>query len=187
MAWLGVRPITVHNDRTISVPAAAIQDHVFTAGRLWDEGKNLRTLDEAAQHIGAPFKAAGPLRAPHGEAIGLRHIHALAQQLASRPVFASAALYEPFGLAVLEAASAGCALVLSDIPTFRELWDGAALFVDPRDAQGFARAIEHRIADLPARIDAGRRAAARAATYTPARMGAQMASLYARLAQRSAA
>ena len=39
------------------------------------------------------------------------------------------ALYEPFGLAVLEAAQAGCALVLSDIPTFRELWDGAALFV----------------------------------------------------------
>ena len=88
---------------------------------------------------------------------------------------------------MLEAASAGCALVLSDIPTFRELWDGAALFVDPRDAQGFARAIEDRIADLPDRIDAGRRAAVRAATYTPARTGAQMASLYARLAQRSAA
>ena len=98
-ALYGVRPITVHNGRTISVPAAPMMDHVFTAGRLWDEGKNLRTLDEAAQHIGVPFKAAGPLRAPHGEAIGLRHIHALgsldggalARQLASRPVFASAA------------------------------------------------------------------------------------------------
>ena len=43
------------------------------------------------------------------------------------------ARYEPFGLAVLEAAQAGCALVLSDIPTFRELWNGAAQFVPPGD------------------------------------------------------
>jgi glycosyltransferase involved in cell wall biosynthesis len=39
------------------------------------------------------------------------------------------ARYEPFGLAVLEAAQAGMALVLSNTPGFRELWDGAALFV----------------------------------------------------------
>jgi hypothetical protein len=38
---------------------------------------------------------------------------------------------EPFGLAVLEAAQAGCPLVLSDLPGFRELWDGAALFRRP--------------------------------------------------------
>ena len=51
--------------------------------------------------------------------------------MARTAVFVSPALYEPFGLAVLEAAQAGCALVLSDIPTFRELWDGVALFVAP--------------------------------------------------------
>ncbi len=61
--------------------------------------------------------------------------------LARSPIFASAALYEPFGLAVLEAAQAGCALVLSDIPTFRELWDGAALFVPADDAAAFAAAL----------------------------------------------
>jgi glycosyltransferase involved in cell wall biosynthesis len=48
-------------------------------------------------------------------------------------IFVSPARYEPFGLSVLEAATVGCALVLSDIPTFRELWDGAALFVDLND------------------------------------------------------
>ena len=49
--------------------------------------------------------------------------------LPTRPIFVSVSRYEPFGLAVLEAAHAGCALVLSDIPTFRELWQGAASFV----------------------------------------------------------
>ncbi len=51
-----------------------------------------------------------------------------------RPIFVSTSLYEPFGLAVLEAAQAGCPLVLSDIATFRELWDGAAIFFPPGDA-----------------------------------------------------
>jgi glycosyltransferase involved in cell wall biosynthesis len=40
-------------------------------------------------------------------------------------------LYEPFGLAVAEAARAARPLVLSDIPTFRELWGDAALTSRP--------------------------------------------------------
>ena len=68
----------------------------------------------------------------HLQPLGELDERTLAGCLSARPVFVSAARYEPFGLAVLEAAQAGCPLVLSDIPTFRELWDGAALFVDPR-------------------------------------------------------
>ena len=33
------------------------------------------------------------------------------------------ARYEPFGLSILEAALSGCALVLGDLPSLRELWD----------------------------------------------------------------
>src|SRR5207248_1112890 len=99
-----------------------------------------------------------------------------------RPVFASAALYEPFGLAVLEAASAGCALVLSDIPTFRELWEGAATFVDPMDAEGFACAIEDLIGDTAFRVERGSKARATARRYTPERMANHMAAIYRALA-----
>ena len=114
---------------------------VFTAGRLWDEGKNMAALDRAARRVTVPVFAAGPLNGPNGAAIALSHIEALGPLgeagiqgwLSRRPIFASVPLYEPFGLAVLEAAQAGCALVLSDIPTLRELWDHAAVFVDPRD------------------------------------------------------
>ena len=63
-------------------------------------------------------------------------------------MFVSSARYEPFGLAVLEAAAAGCALVLSDIPTFRELWDGAATFVACDDDLALAQAIERIVDDV---------------------------------------
>ncbi|GAY20794.1 MULTISPECIES: glycosyltransferase family 4 protein [Sphingobium] len=190
----GVLPMAVHNGRFFPVKPQAMQDHVFTAGRLWDEGKNVRVLDEAAARIAVPFRAAGPLEGPQGGAIGLRSLlplgpldsMALARHLASRPVFASAALYEPFGLAVLEAALAGCALVLSDIPTFRELWDGAAIFVHPHDARGFTLAIEELLGDGAARGEMGQRAQARAGAYTPAATAAHMAAHY-RAVQRKVA
>lgn len=107
----------------------------------------------------------GPLPAP-----------ALRAAYARCGVFASAALYEPFGLAPLEAAQAGAALVLSDIPTHRELWADAALFVPPRDAEGFARAFASLL-DAPgeaARL--GARAARRARRYGRARMVAAIAA-----------
>jgi glycosyltransferase involved in cell wall biosynthesis len=65
-------------------------------------------------------------------------------------IFAAPALYEPFGLGVLEAARSGCALLLSDIASFRELWDGCAEFVDPRDPAAIAAAIRRLLED-PAR------------------------------------
>ena len=68
--------------------------------------------------------------------------------------------------------------MLSDIPTFRELWDGAATFVTPGDAPAFAEAIRALLAD-PARHAAQSQAARlRAARYTPAAMAAQMSGIY---------
>ncbi len=62
-------------------------------------------------------------------------------------IFAHPARYEPFGLAVLEAAMAGCALVLGDIPTLRELWDGAAVFVAPGRPDRLGEALAALAAD----------------------------------------
>jgi glycosyltransferase involved in cell wall biosynthesis len=180
-------PRTVHNGRTPpQIPDSAPHDFVFTAGRLWDEGKNLGTLDAAARGIGVPLRAAGPLKGPNGAEVMFEHLHCLgnlgeeelARWLSARPVFVSAALYEPFGLAVLEAASAGCPLILSDIPTFRELWNDVATFVSPRDEAGFTRAIADLVSDDFERAVMGRAARERAKRYTPDAMAAQMASLY---------
>src|SRR5207249_150902 len=98
-----------------------------------------------------------------------------------RPVFVSTALYEPFGLAVLEAAQAGCALVLSDIPTFRELWDGAALFADRCDDAGFAAACQRLLADPALRQRLAGSSRERAQRYTPRATAEAMLRHYRRL------
>ena len=185
---LTAMPQVVHNGRALQqtigtgVPARS----ALTAGRLWDEVKNLRTLDAVAAQLSAPFHAAGDTRAPHGELAQARHLKLLGQlegatlatRLAQRPVFVSAATFEPFGLAVLEAAGARCPLVLSDIPTFRELWNDAAIFVDAHDADGFTREIE-TILQNPVRREAlGQAAYERAQRYTPDRMAGAMARHY---------
>lgn len=175
-------------------PMAEREPMVFTAGRLWDEGKNVAVLDAAAARISAPVYAAGPLQGPVGGAAELSHARPLgrltgsevATWLARSPVYATSALYEPFGLGVLEAAQAGCALVLSDIATLRELWDGAAVFVAPRDAGGFARACERLLQDAGERERLGGAARSRAERYTAARMTAGTLALYGRLAPRLA-
>lgn len=183
-------PLAIHNGRA-GGPASAAQPAqiAFTAGRLWDRGKDVATLDRAAGRLDLPVCAAGPIAGPNGDGVRLEHVRAvgvlsdaaLADRLAAEPIFVSSARYEPFGLAVLEAAAAGCALVLSDIPTFRELWDEAAIFVACGDDRAFAEVIRRLAADPAARAAQGARATARAARYTPARTAAAMARLYADL------
>ena len=189
------RPVySVHNGRTpIALGKRSRSDLAFTVGRLWDDGKNVRTLDEAAARLECPFEAIGPLTGPNGTATDFAHLktpgplppEAIADRLSARAIFASSALYEPFGLSVLEAAQAGCPLVLSDIPSFRELWSGAAIFVPATDAQGFATAISELLADSEKRERLGRAAQLMALQYTPAAMARGMIGIYRQLSQSS--
>jgi hypothetical protein len=61
------RVLAVHNGRSArpasDLPPAPL---AVTASRLWDEGKNVATLDSAAAHLRVPFQAAGPLQGPNG-------------------------------------------------------------------------------------------------------------------------
>ncbi|PWC36106.1 glycosyltransferase family 4 protein [Azospirillum sp. TSO35-2] len=185
------RPVVVRNGRCArkATPRRAgggRERFVFTAGRLWDCGKNVALLDAAARRLDAPVFAAGPLESPTGHRVALDNAKALgrldgasvAGWMARAPVFASLPLYEPFGLTVLEAAQAGCALVLSDIASFRELWDGAAIFADPTDADALAATLR-RLLDDPA--EAKRRGGAarrRAARYGMDRLTTGMLNVY---------
>lgn len=65
---------------------------------------------------------------------------------------------------MLEAAAAGCALVLGDIPSLREHWDGAAEFVPPDDHDALV-ALQDLIDRPDERRAAAKRAIARAADF----------------------
>jgi glycosyltransferase involved in cell wall biosynthesis len=191
-------PHVVHNGRSVVAARpdrpAFSASFAFTAGRLWDEGKNLAVLDRAAARLSLPMVAAGPLAGPNGARIDLRNLKTLGQLsegeiarwLKPAPVFVSSALYEPFGLAVLEAAQACCPLVLSDIPTFRELWDGAALFVAPDDDRAFAEAVDEIVADPSLRARLGTAACKRARDYSVEAMAAGTFEIYRSLLVASA-
>jgi glycogen synthase len=205
MEIYGAAPVeVVHNARS---PArfprgTATRDPVaVTAGRLWDEGKGVGDMVAAAAllerrrraELPAPVVVAGPARHPAGgrdfptRSPGLRWAGILPSDgmtalLRRAAVYVATSRYEPFGLAPLEAALSGCALVMTNIPTFRELWDGAALFYEPGDSAALAE-ILRKLLDAPGRREPLADAAyARALDrFAPDRMAAAYETIYRRL------
>ena len=176
----------VYHASTLSESITAKGEFVLSAGRWWDDGKNGRTLDQAAALSSLPVLIAGPLVGPNGERAVVRHAEHLGDLSASdmahwmrqAPIFAAPSLYEPFGLAVLEAAANGAALVLADIPTFRELWHDAALFVPARNAAAFADAFDALTKDMALRARMAGLARQRAGTFSRQRQSDAMLQTY---------
>lgn len=162
------------------------QNFVLAAGRWWDEGKNGAVLDAAAAMTRWPVKVAGANRGPNGQSLQFRNadhcgelsrerMMVLARQAA---IVVSPSIYEPFGLAALEAARAGAALVLSDIPTYREIWNDAALFVDPHHPKAFADAFNHLADDSLHRVALGLKAQERSARFSLKAQAQAMCGIY---------
>ena len=177
----------IHNARDFDgfTPAPKLPK-VLVAGRAWDQAKNLAALNAAAPRIDWPVYLAGDCRHPNGGSANLVNIHrlgiltadAMRAQLAESAIYALPARYEPFGLSALEAGLCGCALVLGNIPSLREVWGDAATFVEPDDTAGLAGAINRLIADGDWRREMGRRARTRALGYTLSEMAEQYLAAY---------
>ncbi|MCP9626357.1 glycosyltransferase family 4 protein [Rhodopseudomonas palustris] len=162
------------------------RNFILAAGRMWDAAKNLSALAEAAAALPWPVLVAGddspePASAENLVRLGRLPHAALTARMQRAAIFASPAKYEPFGLAVLEAAAAGCALVLSDIASFRELWDGAARFVPASDPQALHKALAELCADRAERERLQYAAAERARRYALTRTADAYHALYHRL------
>lgn len=169
---------------------------VCTAGRLWDEAKNVGALCKVAPSLPWRVLVAGEARHPEGGgAAQVRNVRYLGKlspvQLAAcfghASIYALPARYEPFGLSAVEAALAGCALVLGDIPTLREVWQDAALYVPPDDTRALEKTLKDLIGDTRRRQQLAQAARRVAQRYTPARMANGYLEAYQLLLGRRAA
>lgn len=179
----------IPNGRRSRIAPATKEPLVFSAGRLWDEAKNVAALDRVAPGLPWPVAVAGALGG-NGRPRNIRALGQLDRRetdawLARASIFALPARYEPFGLAALEAALAGAALVLGDIRSLREVWGDAALYADPGDDDSLAAALALLIEEPELRSELAARALARARTYTPEHMAEAYLDVYERLRSRA--
>ena len=173
------RSRVVYNGRDVrQFRATAKEPMLFSAGRLWDEAKNLEALERVASRLPWPVFVAGENHHPdggearphHTRLLGRLSQRALAAWLGRASIYALPARYEPFGLSILEAALSGCALVLGDIPSLRELWRNRAVFVPPDDPEALENALAALIGDPDRRHALAAGARSRAIERTTERM-----------------
>jgi glycosyltransferase involved in cell wall biosynthesis len=174
------------------------EEFVLSVGRLWDEAKNVAALARVAPRLPWPVYVAGEEKHPGGSStavtaatavtrfenvrpLGKLSSAVLASWFARASIYASPARYEPFGLSALEAALAGCALVLGDIPSLREIWQDAALFVSPDNEKTLEAALRETMTNQAHRRELANRARQRALQFSPQRMARAYLDTYAEL------
>lgn len=177
----------IPNGRALTVTPCPKESFVLAAGRLWDEAKGLADLITYAQRSSWPVRVAGPrtmpgatsaVEAPGVELLGELSADEVVTWMRRAAIYALPARYEPFGLSILEAALCSCALVVGDIPTLREVWGDAAVYVPPGDPEALAFHLDVLAGDPLRRGALGVAARARAAQYSPRHMAAGYRALY---------
>jgi len=165
------------------------------AGRLWDEGKNAHCFERAVEGLATGvYAAAGPLQGPGAAFVPasdrLSYTGALAHQelralFSQSKLFVSPALYDPFGLVVVEAALAGCGLILADIASYRQLWGDTAVYFPPNEPLALRRIIQVILHDPESQQRLAHAAGEHArALYSADRMAEAYLATYQRIAIR---
>lgn len=161
-----------------SIPEASSSQRkleAITAGRLWDKAKNLSMLHGVRLPIplliageGLPSATPNAIFPSGSTFLGPLSSRDLLHHFRESSIYICASRYEPFGLAPLEAALCGCAVVANDIPSLREVWNDGALYFS--NAEDLSRLLNLFLAS-PEQLRAAQiRSLQRAGTFTTARM-----------------
>ena len=164
---------------------------ILTAGRLWDEAKNIQLLIRIAATLSWPVYIAGDnknndttIQIPDNVYFtGQLAPYEMQQYMQKASIFVMPAKYEPFGLAILEAANAGCALALSNIDTLQEIWGGAATYFDPSDKNEAHAVVQQLINDPQWRNTVALKSEKRAKEFSVENMAYNYNNLYQELLQ----
>lgn len=172
--------LVIANGRTVAGPHRGTKRKLqaVTAGRFWDEGKNLKLLTEVRSSF--PILVAGETgyeaNIPAMTMLGALEGEDLLALFRESAIYLCTSLYEPFGLAPLEAALCGCAVLINDIPSLREVWGDDALYFS--DAASLSAWLAELSGNPPELAAAQRRSIRRARRYTAARMANEYLALY---------
>lgn len=123
------------------------------------DGPYLPVVKQMAQDLG--------VRATFLGFIGREDLPALYR---SARVFVFPSLQENFPMVLLEAMSAGCAVVTSTVPGCAEVAGDAALLVEPGDAMGLRQALSRLLAEPGLIEELGQRGLQQAAHFAPERI-----------------
>jgi glycosyltransferase involved in cell wall biosynthesis len=163
------------------------QEYIFTAGRTDDEGKNFAALERIAGEVLWPVFVAGKHEEKPGpDGSNLHHLGTLSADeirawFSQASIYTQPSRYEPFGMSILEAALSGCALVLGDLPSLRENWENAAMFVPPNDRHALRDTINELIIEQSLRKRMAIKARTRALGFRPDRTTSAYLSAYKEL------
>lgn len=194
----------VYNGRSpvLFNPHVTKEAEIVSVGRLWDSGKQVSLLLHGAatmpitiagteQHPDEVFRDGSPFALvdrEHVTMLGPQSEGQLRHLFGKASIYAATSRYEPFGLAPLEAALSRCALVVNDIPTFREIWGDAACYFTANDADSLFQQLNRLDEDRALRLTHANLAYNRARQYFNAdRMVDEYLSLYQRLGARTQA
>jgi glycogen synthase len=193
---LGGETHVIYNGRNPSLfkPGHARANCALSVGRLWDKGKHCDLLLDADLDI--PVYIAGASTEPgaiptsrtaNAEAtfMGPMSQADLIEQYSRTSIYVATSCYEPFGLAPVEAALSRCALVLNDLPVFRELWGDDAVYFARDNARSLSQEVSRLARSASAQRELANRAQRRAQEkFTASRMADGYCKVYEQVRSR---
>jgi glycogen(starch) synthase len=191
------------NGRSLPAISTVEQRHMqaISVGRMWDEAKNLSMLRSVKYAM--PIIVAGEMYAMDGDhaasrcvdaaeelrdnfiTVGVKTQEEILELFQQSAIYIAASVYEPFGLAPLEAALCGCAIVANDIESLREIWGDAALYFT--GAAELDHLLSHLRESPRALAQAQQQSYSRALQLTSASMVSGYLALYSHLLEGRAA
>lgn len=164
---------------------------IFAAGELRDAASNQSAIKAVAPQLaleahGWSIYGLGDRPCPtnpSSQRLQDQHYSTVSNQpstdwLARASIYTLPARYAALGLGVFEAAWAGCALVLGDIPSLCEIWQDAAAYAPPDDHAALTATLTQIIRDAKRREWLAACARKRAETFSANRMAAAYWSAY---------
>ena len=174
----------IRNGRSLDPPESRLRSmQAVAVGHLWDEAKNIEMLRSVNAPI--PIYVAGERQC--GSSVAPRQIgrsillgplpqSSLLALFARSSIYIATPTYEPFGIAPLEAALCGCAVVANDIASHREVWADDALYFN--GPQSLSTLLHQLSRDERRLAEARQRSYARASELTARRMADGYEALY---------